>query len=89
MTIHCIVYSHPTRLPPSNSLQEIGDENGDDSVSVSTYSQSKCNTNPNPGKPIVWLLIRTVTEESKYQIRCSKVSLDFRCHVAKQFGQIF
>jgi hypothetical protein len=42
----------------------IGDENGDVSVSLSSYSQ-KANANPNPGKPITWLLLRTVSEESK------------------------
>ncbi len=42
-------------------------KNGDDFVSVSTYSQKKGNANPNPGKPTSWILRRTVTEEVKVQ----------------------
>jgi hypothetical protein len=66
VSIKSHLHDHP------NSYQEIGDENGDDSVFVSTYSQSKCNTNPNPDKPIDLLLLRIVTEDSKSQNRCSK-----------------
>ncbi len=47
-----------------------GDENGDDTVSVRTYTQSKCHPNS------AWLLLRTVTEESEAQNRHSWVSLD-------------
>jgi hypothetical protein len=52
----------------------IGDENGDDFVSVTTYSQM--NANPNPGKTIARLLLRTVHEESKAPNRRSWVSLN-------------
>ncbi len=42
----------------------VGDENGDVSGCLSSYSQ-KANDNPNPGKTDTRLLLRTVSEESK------------------------
>jgi hypothetical protein len=55
----------------------IGDENGDDSVSVSFYSQKRM---PSPipiqAKPTTLLRLRTVTEESKLTNKLSKVSFD-------------
>jgi hypothetical protein len=67
----------------------IRDENGDDSVSMSTYSQSECKKKP--AKPTSRMLLRIVTEESKAQNRPFWVSVDRPLpmgQVYKWYGQI-
>jgi hypothetical protein len=62
-------------LEDDEQMTMIRDENGDDSVSASICSQSECQNKPK-AKLTAWLLIRTVTEESKAENRCSWVLLD-------------
>jgi hypothetical protein len=54
----------------------IGDENGDDSMSVST----KANANPNPGKTLGCF---SVTEESKLTFGVDALGYRLTAHIAK------
>ncbi len=67
-----------------------GDENNDDSLSVSIYSQKRIPIQIQ-AKPTAWLLLGTITEELKLRTRWSLGSLDSpppTCQVGKQYGQL-
>ena len=51
-------------LKSDEQKEMIGDENSDDSLSVNTYLQSEWQSNPG-AQPTTWLLLGTLTEESK------------------------